>query len=163
MLLFQSFWRTWQEEQLIEPDLRLATVRRFVILVLLDGIPGLYEWRMGQSLYGMFGQKFLGIPTSLGSVQFRNGHGRMGAVFGDGELAGIAFAMTFCLNAWLVYLRRVKAPVDLGKKLTKLEKYHVPGLLLLLYVWLDAIARTTDRLGLPGISSFRFPDLRTPS
>ena len=49
---------------------------------------------------------------------------------------GIAFAMTFCLNAWLVYLRRVKAPVDLGKTLTKLEKYHVPGLLLLLYVWL---------------------------
>ena len=50
----------------------------------------------------------------------------------DGECAGIAFAMTFCLNAWLVFLRRVKAPVDLGKTLTKLEKYHVPGLLLLL-------------------------------
>ena len=44
--------------------------------------------------------------------------------------------MTFCLNAWLVYLRRVKASVDLGKTLTKLEKYHLPGLLLLLYVFL---------------------------
>jgi hypothetical protein len=69
-------------------------------------------------------------------MQFRNGHARIGAVFGGGECAGIAFGMTFCLHAWLVYLRRVKASVDLGKTLTLLEKYHVPGMLLLLYVWL---------------------------
>ena len=122
--------------QLIEPDLRLATVRRFVILVLLDGPLGVYEWKMGSNLYGMFGEKFLGISNVGASVQLRSGHGRMGTVFDGGEPAGIALAMTFCLNAWLVYLRRVKAPVDLGKTLTKLEKYHVPGLLLLLYVWL---------------------------
>ncbi len=30
--------------KLIEPDLRLATVRRFVKLVLLDGLLGLWEW-----------------------------------------------------------------------------------------------------------------------
>jgi O-Antigen ligase len=123
--------------KLIEPDLRLATVRRFVTLVLLDGIPGLYEWRMGASLYGMFGQRVLGIAAVSAGAQLRNGHGRVGSVFGgDAELAGIAFGMTFCLNAWLRYLRRVKASVDLGKMLTKLEKYHVPGLLLLLYVLL---------------------------
>jgi O-Antigen ligase len=120
--------------KLIEPDLRLATVRRFVTLVLLDGIPGVYEWRMGQSLYGMLGQKFLGIPAVSEGVQIRNGHGRMGSVFGGGEPGGIAFGMTFCLNAWLVYLRRVKDSVDLGKTLTKLEKYHLPELLLFLYV-----------------------------
>ncbi len=121
---------------LIEPHLRLATLRRFVILVLLDGPFGLYEWKMGSSLYGTLGQKFLGISNVGESVQLRGGHGRMGTVFDGGEPAGIAFAMTFCLNAWLVFLRRVKAPVDLGKTLTKLEKYHVPGLLLLLYLWL---------------------------
>ena len=38
--------------------------------------------------------------------------------------------MTFCLNAWLVYLRRVRASVDLGNVLATLEKYHVPALLL---------------------------------
>jgi hypothetical protein len=43
--------------------------------------------------------------------------------------------MTFCLNAWLVYLRRVKTSVDLGNILTRLEKYHVPGLLLFLYAY----------------------------
>jgi hypothetical protein len=122
--------------RLIEPDLRVATIQRFVILVLLDGPPGLFEWRMGQSLYGIFGERVLGIGTISENVQLRNGHGRMGAVFNGSEPGGIAFAMTFCLNAWLVYLKRVKAPVDLGKTLTKLEKYHVPGLLLLFYVWL---------------------------
>ncbi|MGA3047835.1 MAG: hypothetical protein ABSD67_14490 [Terracidiphilus sp.] len=123
--------------QLIEPDLRFATIRRCVILVLLDGPPGLYEWRMGQSLYGILGEKFLGVSIQYnGGAQIRNGHGRMGLVFGGSEPGGIAFAMTFCLNAWLVYLRRVKACVDLGKTLTTFEKYHLPGLLLLLYVWL---------------------------
>jgi hypothetical protein len=91
---------------------------------------------MGQSLYGMFGQRVLGLTTIGESVQMRSGHGRMGAVFAGSEPGGIVFAMTFCLHAWLVFLRRINAPVDLGRRLTKLEKYHVPGLLLLLYVWL---------------------------
>jgi hypothetical protein len=122
--------------QLIEPDLRFATVRRFVILVLLNGFAGAYELRMGQNLYGVFGHRILGITDISESMQLRNGHARIGAVFGGGECAGIAFAMTYCLHAWLVYLRRINAPVDLGKTLIKLEKYHVPGMLLLLYVWL---------------------------
>jgi hypothetical protein len=122
--------------QLIEPDLRFATVRRWVILVLLNGPTILLEWRLGQNLYGMFGNSVLGLADMSGGMQFRNGHARVGAVFGAGECAGIAFGMTFCLHAWLVYLRRVNAPVDFGKTLTKLEKYHVPGMLLLLYVWL---------------------------
>jgi hypothetical protein len=122
--------------QLIEPDLRLATVRRFVILVLLDFPLGLYEWRMGQSLYGIFGVRVLGLSTIGENVQLRNGHGRIALVLGGSEPSGIAFAITLCLNAWLVYLRRVKASVDLGKTLTTLEKYHVPGLLLFLCLWL---------------------------
>ena len=122
--------------QLIEPNLRFATTRRFVILVLLDFLPGLFEWRMGQSLYGMFGNRVLGLSEMSDTVQIRSGRGRMGSVFNGSEPGGIAFAMTFCLNAWLAYLRRVKANVDLGEALTTLEKYHVPGLLLLLCVWL---------------------------
>jgi hypothetical protein len=122
--------------QLIEPDLRLATIRRFVILVLLDAIPGLFEWRMGQNLYGILGTRVLGLSTVDEHVQLRSGHGRMGSLFSNSEDAGIVFAMTFCLNGWLAYLRRVKAPVDLGKRLITLEKYHLPGLLLLLCIWL---------------------------
>jgi hypothetical protein len=121
--------------KLIEPDLRLATVRRFVTLVLLDGPFALYEWRMGQSLYGLFAQRVLGVTSVTEGVQLRSGHGRIGSVFDGGEPGGIAFAMTFCLNAWLVYLRRTTNSLDPTKILTKLEKYHVPALLLLLYVW----------------------------
>ena len=119
-------------------DLRFATLRRFVILVLLDEPPGLYEWKMGSSLYGMFvvrnswASRISGRACSS-EAGMEDWAERCSA---DSEGAGIAFGMTFCLNAWLVYLRRVKAPVDLGKTLTKLEKYHVPGLLLLLCVWL---------------------------
>jgi hypothetical protein len=116
--------------KLIEPKLRLATVRRFVVLVLLNGFPGLYEWRMGQSPYGIFGQRVLGLTDILESVQIRNGRGRMGSVFSGGEPGGIAYAMTFCLNAWLVYLRRVR------ESLSKLEKYHLAELLLFSYVYL---------------------------
>jgi hypothetical protein len=121
--------------KLIEPDLRFATVRRFVILVLLDGPFALYEWRMSQSLYGLFSQRVLGVTSVTEGVQLRGGHGRIGAVFDGGEPGGIAFAMTFCLNAWLAYLRRVKNSLAPNEILTKLEKYHVPALLLLLYVW----------------------------
>ena len=119
---------------LIEPNLRIATVRRFVTLVLLDGFPALWELRMGQNLYGIFGVRVLGIDTMTENVQLRNGFGRVGAVFGGSEPGGIAFAMTFCLNSWLVYMRRIKAHLDLGKTLTRLGDYHLPGALLLAYV-----------------------------
>lgn len=100
---------------LIEPSLRLATVRRFVILVLWTGVPGIWEFRMGQSPYGIFGQRILGVTTVPEAVQQRNGLGRMGSVFAGGEPGGIAFAMTFCLNAWLVYLWKAKSRLGLGK------------------------------------------------
>ena len=49
---------------------------------------------MGQSLYGMFGQRVLGLTTVRENVQIRDGHGRMGELFSNSEDAGIAFAMT---------------------------------------------------------------------
>src|SRR5262249_27210428 len=50
--------------RLIEPDLRLETVRRIVIFILLLGPIGLYEWRFLQSPYAIFGQKILGTSWS---------------------------------------------------------------------------------------------------
>lgn len=123
--------------RLIEPDLRLETVRRFVIFILLLGPIGLYEWRFLQSPYGILAQK-LGITwsSSYSGIQPRNGHGRFSASLGGGEIAGLIIAVTFALNAWLVFLNRAGTKVDLGKRFAKLEKYHIPGLLLLFYVWL---------------------------
>jgi hypothetical protein len=48
---------------LIEPDLRLATVRRFVTLVLLDGPSALWEYRMAASPYGIFATRVLGLGS----------------------------------------------------------------------------------------------------
>jgi hypothetical protein len=122
---------------LIEPDLRFVTIRRFVVLILCLGPAGLFEWKMGQNLYGILGDRILGLGTVSETVQMRGGHGRMAAAFSDAELAGIAFAITACLNAWLAYLRKIKANVDLGKTLTALEKYQVPGIMLLIFLWLN--------------------------
>lgn len=121
---------------LIEPGLRLVTVRRFVILILLLGPIGLYEWRMGQSLYGVIGQRIFHLDTVRAFIQMRSGHGRVAVSFNDAELAGIVFGMTAALNVWLVYLRKWGSTPNLGKPLDWLEKYHIPGLLLLLYVFL---------------------------
>ena len=121
---------------MIEPGLRLVTVRRIVILMLLLGPLGLYEWRMGQSLYGVIGIRFFNLDSVRAFVQLRSGRGRMAASFNDAELAGIAFGMAAALNVWLVYLRKWRSTANLGKPLDWLEKYHIPGMLLLLFVFL---------------------------
>jgi hypothetical protein len=123
---------------LIEPNLRLETVRRIVIFILLLGPIGLYEWRFLQSPYAIFGQKVLGISwsSSYTGIQPRNGRGRMSVSLGGGEHAGIVIAVTFALNAWLVFLSRARPKLDLGTRLSKLQKYHVPSLLLAGYLLL---------------------------
>lgn len=121
--------------QLIEPHLREVTVRRIVVLILFLGPLGLFEWRMGQNLYGIIGWRFLGISAQT-NVQLRGSHGRMGGSFTDAEIAGIAFAITFALNAWLAFMNKIPGQAHLGKTLEKLEKRHIPSLLLLAYLWL---------------------------
>jgi hypothetical protein len=121
---------------LIEPGLRLVTVRRIVVLLLLLGPLGLYEWRFGQNLYGVIGMRLFHLTSVQSSVQYRGAHGRMSGPFSDAELAGIVFGIGATLNAWLLYLRKWRANANLGKWLDWLEKYQIPGLLLLLYVYL---------------------------
>ena len=66
---------------LIEPNLRIPTVRRFVFLILLLGPMCLLELRLQQNFYGMIAERFLGsfqiiglpkskIPTSV-MLQFQ--------------------------------------------------------------------------------------------
>jgi len=124
--------------QLIEPDLRFTTVRRFVIFVLLLCPIGVYEWRFGRSVYGIVGQTLFGIIAGQygEGIQIRNGRGRFTASFGGSEFAGMVIAMTFALNAWLVFVSRKRRKVSLGRWLAQLEKYHVPALVMMLCIWL---------------------------
>jgi hypothetical protein len=122
--------------KLIEPGLRLATVRTMVILILLLGPLGLIEWRLAQNYYGIIGQRIFQTWDVPAAVQLRSGHGRMGAAFTDAEICGIAIGMILALNAWLVYLNKLRPGVYLGKLFAKLERHHLLGLLLLLLVLL---------------------------
>ena len=124
--------------QLIEPDLRFKTVRRFVIFILLLCPIGVYEWRFGQSVYGMIGQRLMGVNLGEygGGIQIREGRGRFSASFGGGEFAGIVIGATFALNAWLAFVNKARTGVDLGRRLAKLEKYHIPALLMVFCIWL---------------------------
>jgi hypothetical protein len=123
--------------QLIEPDLRFKTIRRFVIFILLLFPIGLYEWRFGQSVYGIIGQRLGIVLGETGSgIQIRGGRGRLTLSFAGGEFAGIVIGVTFALNAWLVFVSKARAGVDLGSWLAKLEKYHIPALLMVFAIWL---------------------------
>jgi len=124
--------------QLIEPDLRFKTIRRFVIFIVLLFPIGLYEWRFGQSVYGIIAQKFFGVTLGEtgGGIQIRGGRGRLTLSFSGGEFAGIVIGVTFALNAWLVFVNKARTGVDLGRWLANLEKYHIPALLMVLSIWL---------------------------
>jgi hypothetical protein len=121
--------------RLIEPGLRLKAVRRIVMLLLLTAPIGIWQWRMVSNPYGMFGQKFLGIESVSEGSKIRNGHGRLGGSFNNPEIEGIALGMTFALNAWLVFLNKGSMRAKLGEKLSMLEKFHLPGLLLILLIF----------------------------
>lgn len=118
---------------MIEPDLRLPTVRQIVVLVLFLGLPGIYSWRMEVNPYASAGNILFGVDMSS-AVQVRSGRGRMAAAFTDAEIAGAAFGMVASLNAWLAYLRKQGLGASLGARMDWLQKFHIPGLLLLLYV-----------------------------
>jgi hypothetical protein len=119
---------------LIEPNLRIPTVRRFVFLILLLGPMCLLELRLQQNFYGMIAERFLGSFQMGVAVQLRAGLGRATGAFNDAEIAGIIFAMTFGLNSWLVYLRKSESTPDSSTFWGTLQKYHVPGLLLVAYL-----------------------------
>jgi hypothetical protein len=122
--------------KLIEPLSRIVTVRWIVLLFLFTIPLGVFEWRFGLSLYGIVGQKILFLSSVHPGVVIRDGRGRLGAAFTNSEIAGIAFGITMCLNAWLVYLNRTQRGAVLGKQFALLEKYHIPGLLFLITIWL---------------------------
>jgi hypothetical protein len=85
----------------------------------------------------MIGQKFLGVTLTMGEgIQLRGGRGRLSVSFGGGEFAGIVIGLTFALNAWMIFVNKARRGVDLGRWLARLEKYHVPEILMVFYVWL---------------------------
>jgi hypothetical protein len=119
---------------MIEPGNRIVVVRRIVLLALLLGVPGFFEWRMGRNLYAPVGDVF-GVAMSP-TIQLRGGRGRFAAAFQDAEVAGTAIAMAFALNAWLAFLWRTKTWQNADAFFTFLQKYHIAEILLVAYIYL---------------------------
>ena len=119
---------------MIEPGNRIVVVRRIVLLVLLLGVPGFFEWRMGRNFYAPLGDVFgVAMPPT---IQLRNGRGRFAAAFEDAELAGTAIAMAVALNAWLAFLWRTRTWQNPDALFTFLQKYHIAEILLVAYIYL---------------------------
>ena len=125
--------------QLIEPDLRLPTVKQCVTLVVCLLPMAAYEYRMGVNPYAT-AAGFLGFQHVAWGVQLRNGRARISTSFSDAELAGIGFAVMLALNAWLSRINQIDTLAGvaprLGRRLAKLERYWIPGAILLLFLYL---------------------------
>jgi hypothetical protein len=133
-IFVQMFFAYLAGRCLIEPDLRIPTVKRIVFLFLCLTPAVLWEYRMGENPWITAAHRIFNLE--IGSfVQIREGHARVQASFGHAILAGIMFFIVFLLNAALrdIYQRD---KFRLGPLFTILERYHVPAVLLLLFLLL---------------------------
>jgi hypothetical protein len=124
---FEMFLAYVVGRQVIEPNLRLATVKRMIFLFLM-GVPfELYEYRFGINPFTRIGYLF-GIAGGW-FVQLRGGHARIAGPFAHAILAGILFVVAIGLNHYLQYLYKLN-PNSLGPRMSKLQRYNVPMLVL---------------------------------
>jgi hypothetical protein len=131
-IFLQMFFAYLVGRCLIEPDLRVPTIKRIVFLFLCLTPAVLWEYRMGENPWIAGAYRIFHLQ--IGSfVQIRDGHARVQACFGHAILAGIMFFIAFLLNASLgdIYKRD---KVRLGPLFASLEQYHVPAILLLLFL-----------------------------
>jgi hypothetical protein len=133
-MFVQMFFAYLVGRCLIEPDLRLPTVKRIVLLLLCLTPAVLWEYRMGQNIWIDGAHRI--FHFEIGSfVQIRAGHARVQACFGHAILAGIIFFLVFLLNTSLREIYK-RDKVRLGPLFSSLEQYHVPAILLLLFLFL---------------------------
>ena len=133
-MFVQMFFAYLVGRCLIEPNLRVPTVKRIVLLFLCLTPAVVWEYRMGQNIWIDGAHRIFHLE--IGSfVQIREGHARVQACFGHAILAGIMFFIVFLLNASLgdIYKRD---KLRLGQLFSSLERYHLPAILLLLFLLL---------------------------
>jgi hypothetical protein len=118
--------------QIIEPNLRLETVKRFVFLLLCIMPLVLYEYRFQQNPYANWQARYFGGITGS---SFRGGHIRIMACYTHSILAGMVFLVGIALNYYLVQIyKRDKAL--LGPRMMWLQKYRICFFVLPLALYL---------------------------
>jgi hypothetical protein len=143
---------------LIEPNLRLPTSRRIVLLLLCLTPAILFEYRMGQNPWITIGNRLFQFEIRS-FVQIREGHPRVQACFGHAILAGILFFIVLLLNSSLSDIYK-RDKLRLGPLFSSLEHYHVPAVLLLLFLLLT---RSRGPLigAVVGLSILQIPKFRS--
>jgi hypothetical protein len=123
--------------QIIEPNLRLETIKRIVFLFMLQTPFILFEFRLGQNLWLNLAKNVFRLNDVGWFVQLRGGTARVASCFGDAILAGIMFLVAMGLNYYLVQIYK-RDKQRLGQRMSWLQKYRLPFLLLPIFVFMTA-------------------------
>jgi hypothetical protein len=115
--------------QIIEPNLRLETVKRIIFLFMIQTPFALYEFRFGQNVWLNMAHRVFLVPDVNWFVQLRGGTARIATAFGDAILAGMLFMVAFALNYYLVQIYKMDKS-RLGPKMSWLQKYRLPFFIL---------------------------------
>ncbi len=121
--------------QLIEPGLRLATVKRIIFLFMLQTPFILFEFRMGQNLWLNTARNVFRLYDIGWFVQLRGGTARVASCFGHAILAGIMFVVAMGLNYYLVQIYKRDKRI-LGPRMSWLQKYRLPFFALPIFVYM---------------------------
>jgi hypothetical protein len=123
--------------QVIEPELRLETVKRIVFLFMLQTPFILFEFRMGQNIWLNTARNVFRLYDVGWFVQLRGGTARIASCFGHAILAGIMFVVAMALNYYLVQIYK-RDKQRLGPRMSWLQKYRLPFFLLPIYVFMTS-------------------------
>jgi hypothetical protein len=121
--------------QMIEPALRLETVKRIIFLFMLQTPFALYEFRFGQNPWLNVGRGFFGLDDVAWFVQLRGGTARISTCFSGAIGAGMAFMVAVGLNYYLVQIYK-RNKTKLGERMSQLQKFRLPFFLLPLFVYM---------------------------
>jgi len=123
--------------QVIEPELRLETVKRIIFLFMLQTPFILFEFRMGQNIWLNTARTVFRLYDVGWFVQLRGGTARIASCFGHAILAGIMFVVAMALNYYLVQIYK-RDKQRLGPRMSWLQKYRLPFFLLPIYVFMTS-------------------------
>lgn len=120
--------------QVIEPNLRLETIKRIIFLFICQTPFAFYEFRFGQNPWLNIGTTVFGVQTGW-FVQLRGGTARIATCFSGAIGAGMAFMIAAALNYYLVQIYKLDK-TKLGPWMSKLQKYRLPFFLLPMFVYM---------------------------
>ena len=114
--------------QIIEPELRMETIKRIIFMMVAQMPIALYEYRFGVNPFFRYGP-LLGMNNIGWVVQLRGGSARISTTFAHPILAGILIVVFITLNYYLYQVYKLHK-TRLGPRMSWLQKYRIPMLWL---------------------------------